>query len=295
MKRLFRLFLALPFLSLVLVVPVIDRAGIAPPSSASAETIINVDLPSASTGMPDGTLALRIYAPASSSQARYADGAPVVIYTPGGDTAGALRPALPQADDMIRIVFLFPGGNDATAGRHSDGAYDHRGLDSIAALRDVIRYAAGELTDSSGKTIDDVVPVTALHDNIGLIGASNGGNIVTTVAAQHGLELAGHLRYIVQWESPVSSQIATVDLGGVNLDCPVGRRERLEVANPRYLAYGPLTIDVDYSQITYNSGDSRHHIFLDGNGDGIYTTVLERITSPPGGLRPGLIILMGDE
>ncbi len=244
----------------------------------AAGSVVDVDLPSDSTGMPGGTLALRIYAPASSSDARYTDGAPVVIYVPGSDTAGTLSVALPQADDMIRIVFLFPGGSNSVSGRHSDGTYDHRGPNCIAALRDVIKYAAGNLTDSDGKTIDDRLAVPVLHNNIGLIGASNGGNIVTAVAAQHGAEFAGHLRYIVQWESPVSSQIATVDLGGVMLDCPGGRRTPLEVVNPRYHAYGPLTIDVDYSQITYDATALRRPIFLDGTGDGHYTTVLDPST-----------------
>ncbi|MFQ5593507.1 MAG: hypothetical protein ACE5HA_05100 [Anaerolineae bacterium] len=236
---------------------------------------IDVDLPSDSTGTPGGTLALRIFAPESAGDARYPEGAPVVVYVPGGTDAGTLRPALQQASDVIRIVFLFPGGSDRRTGRRSDGAYDYRGPDSIAALRDVILYAAGELTDAAGHTIDDVVPMPILHDNIGLLGASNGGNIVVAVAAEHGAVLAGHLRYIVQWESPVSSQIATVDLGRVNLDCPPGKRESLSAVNPRYLSYGPLTLDVDYSQLVYDAGDPLHRVFFDGTGDGHYTTVLD--------------------
>ncbi len=236
----------------------------------------DIDLPSASTGEPGGVLALRILAPASNQEARYSEGAPVVVIVPGGDTTGSLRPQLIEAQDMIRILFLFPGGQDPVAGRSSDGRYDHRGEQSIAALADVIRYAAGELPDAQGRTIDELLPVTPLHDNIGLLGASNGGNIVMAVAALHGEELAGHVRYLVQWESPVSSQIATVDLGGISLDCE--RRERLDVVNPRYRGYGALSLDVDYSQLAYNPSDPRHPIFLDGNGDGRYTTVLDPTT-----------------
>ncbi|MCD6291719.1 MAG: hypothetical protein J7M34_14585 [Anaerolineae bacterium] len=243
------------------------RAG-----ASSSVTVVDVDLPSASTGSAAGTLALRIYAPAAPSDARYADGAPVVVYVPGGDSLGQLRPFLFQATDMIRIVFLFPGGVDATTGRRSGGTYDHRGNSSIAALRDVVLFAAGKKTDASGQTIDDLLSVPVLHDNIGLIGSSNGGNIVTAVAALYGTSLAGYLRYIVQWESPVSSQIATTDLGGVILDCPPGLDVRLAVTNPRYYAYGPLVLGVDYSQIAYDPA-STHPVFLDGNGDGTYTTV----------------------
>ncbi len=240
-----------------------------------ADVTVDVSLPSDSTGIPGGNLAVRIFAPASAGNARYADGAPVAIFVPGGTDAGTLRPALPQAEDVIRIFFLFPGGTDPLVGRSSDGAYDYRGASSIAALRDVIRYAAGELTDSVGNTIDDVLPVPVLHDNIGLLGGSNGGNVIVAVAGEHGDELAGHLRYIVQWESPVSSQIATADLGRVRLDCPPGQQASLPAVNPRYLSYGSLVLDVDYSQLTYDASDPLHPVFFDGTGDGHYTTVTD--------------------
>ena len=248
------------------------------PNRMAVPISIDVDLPSTSTGVSGGTLAVRIFAPATTTDARYSDGAPVIIYVPGADSLGNLRPILPLATDVIRISFLFPGGRDPATGRESDGTYDHRGVNSIAALRDVIRYAAGELTDASGRTIDDVVPVPVLHNNIGLLGSSNGGNIVVAVAAMHGADVAGHLRYIIQWESPVSSQVTTVDLGGVRLYCSGGRVRPWRVLNPRYRAYGPLVLHVDYSQIAYNTMDLRYPIFLDGNGDGQYTTVLDPAT-----------------
>ena len=72
------------------------------------DVTIDVDLPSESTGTSGGTLAVRIFSPASAGEARYADGAPVLIFVPGGTDAGTLRPQLLQADDVIRIVFLFP-------------------------------------------------------------------------------------------------------------------------------------------------------------------------------------------
>ncbi len=242
---------------------------------SATPVVIDVDLPSSSTGSSGGTLALRVLAPPNLAAARYGDGAPVMIFVPGGDSEGTLKPRLLTATDSIRIVFIFPGGYDATVGRGSDGTYDHRGEDSIIALRDVVRFAAGEVTDSSGRTIDDLLSVPVLHDNIGLLGASNGGNIVVSVDARYGAALAGHLRYVVQWESPVSSQIATVDLGGINLDCAPGKRQRMDVVNPRYLAYGYPALNVDHSQLAYDPADIRHPIFFDGNGDGHYTTVLD--------------------
>ncbi|MFQ5342535.1 MAG: hypothetical protein ACE5F6_13405, partial [Anaerolineae bacterium] len=239
---------------------------------------IDVDLPSDSTGVPSGTLALRIHALPSAADARYPDGAPVVVYAVGGTSAGSLRTQqLSLANDVVQVYFLFPGGTDL--GRSSDGTYDYRGPNSIAALRDVVLYAAGQLTDSLGRTIDEVVPVSVLHDNIGLVGASNGGNIVIAVTAEYGAELAGYLQYIIQWESPVSSQIATAELGPVTLDCQGSDPEHLFTENPRYLSYGSPEVDVDYSQLTYDPGSTRHPLFWDGNGDGRYTTVVDPNTN----------------
>ncbi|HID96686.1 MAG TPA: hypothetical protein EYP57_00585, partial [Thermodesulfobacteriaceae bacterium] len=145
------------------------------------------------TGRPDGRLAARVFSPAAG-EARYPEGVPVLIWVPGADSRGTLTEPLPQAADVIRIAFLFPGGCEGPV--CSDGTYDHRGQRSIAALRDVILYAAGRLPDAAGRTLDEVVPVPTLHDDVGLLGSSNGGNIVVAVAAFYGTELAGYLRYI---------------------------------------------------------------------------------------------------
>ena len=249
-----------------------------PEGRPSPLTGVDINLPSESTGSPRGTLALRVYAPAAG-HTRYPEGAPVVIQVTGGDAPGFLGNDLPpEADDLVTIALVFPGGTDPTSGRTSDGVYDHRGPQSITALRDVVLYAAGLLTDDQGRTIDEVVPVPVLYDNIGLIGLSNGGNIVVAVAALHGDELAPYLRYIVQWESPVSSQIATVDLGRVRMQCPPGKRGGDNLVNPRYTAYGPYTLEVDYSDLAYNPSDPTFPLFHDGNGDGVYTTVEDPAT-----------------
>ncbi|HHS96794.1 MAG TPA: hypothetical protein ENK08_02690, partial [Chloroflexi bacterium] len=252
--------------------------GGAPQGQPSTLTSVDIDLPSESTGSPQGTLALRVYAPAPG-HARYPEGAPVVIQVTGGDAPGFLGNDLPpEADDLVTITLVFPGGTDPTSDRTSDGVYDHRGPQSIAALRDVVLYAAGQLTDDQGRTIDEIVPVPVLHDDIGLIGFSNGGNIVVAVAAFHGDELAPYLRYIVQWESPVSSQIATVDLGRVRMQCPPGKRGGDNLVNPRYTAYGPYTLEVDYSDLAYDPSNPVFPLFHDGNGDGVYTTVEDPAT-----------------
>jgi len=230
---------------------------------------VAVDLPSTATGSPVGTLALRVDHP---RKARYEAGAPVVIWVHGGYDEGRLRMELPpQADDLIVVNFLFPGGEFLGGGRQSDGVYDYRGAESILALRDVILYAAGELTDNHGRTIDEMVAVPVLHDNIGVVGKSNSGNIIAAVAALHGDDLRGHLRYLIQWESPVSSQIATRDLGRPLLD-PNGP-DQGEYSNPRYLGYGVAELSVDFRDLRHDPTGALYRIFHDGNGDGRYTTI----------------------
>ncbi|MFN7972094.1 MAG: hypothetical protein U0166_07040 [Acidobacteriota bacterium] len=240
---------------------------------AAAPLTIDVDLPSSSTG--GGNLALRIFAPGSAAEARFAEGAPVIIYVEGGFGGGNLNPVLPQAADMVRIVFLFPGGSDPSTGRSSDGTYDNRGPACIAAVRDVVLYAAGVLPDANGQTIDAIAPAPVIHDNVGLIGSSNGGNMVLAVPATYGAGFGGALRYAIQWESPAQNQVAAAEVGGAALDCPGGGRNGLQVTNPRYIAYGAPALDVDYSQLAYDPVDPIHPVFWDGTGDGAYTTVLD--------------------
>jgi len=254
------------------------RGPIAAQPAGPADGLIPVDihLPSASTGSPTGTLAVRVHTP-MYGQARYAEGAPIVIWGPGGFDVKSIRHDLPASvDDVIVATFLFPGGEDPAAGRQSDGVYDYRGPNCSAALRDVILYTAGERTDSLGRTIDDILPVPVLHDNIGMIGVSNGGNIIVAAAALYGDQFVGHLRYVVQWETPVSSQMATRDLGRVWLEPP--NPAQGDFFNPRYQGYGPFVLAVDYADLAYDATGELRQVFHDGNDDGVYTTVESPLT-----------------
>ena len=232
---------------------------------------VDISLPSQSTGSAEGMLAVRVYCPMAGNE-RFSEGAPVLIWGPGGTDPGSLRNDLPTAaDDIILITFLFPGGT-APHGLASDGVDDDRGARSIEALRDVILFAAGQLTDSNGHTIDELLPVRVLRDNIGLIGISNGGNIVVAVAAEHGEMLGGFLKYIIQWETPVSGQIVNRDIGRVWLKPSPTQGDYV---NPRYLAYGPEALVVDYSDLAVDAQAEFYRVFHDGNGDGMYTTVVD--------------------
>jgi hypothetical protein len=149
--------------------------------------------------------------------------------------------------------------------------YDFRGSNSILALRDVILFAAGELADDQGRTIDEIVGVPLLHHNIGLVGKSNSGNIAAAVGALHGAELEGRLRYLILWESPISSQFAVRDLGRPILE--PGQGVQGDYENPRRLGYGQLAIPVDFHDLARDLSGPLYKVFHDGNGDGRYTTV----------------------
>ncbi|MBU1683523.1 hypothetical protein KJ742_06305, partial [Patescibacteria group bacterium] len=236
------------------------------------ERSTEIYLPSASTGSDKDALAVRITLPKEGNN-RYEEGAPIVVYGTGGYVANGLsNNHFPHMDDMIVVSMIFPGGTDDKEGRFSDGTYDYRGVKSVEALKDVILFAAGKKMDKQGKYITDYAP-DALTDNIGFIGFSFGGNIGVAVAAIEGDEIADDLKYIVQWETPVSSQIATRDLGRM-LGQPLekGVIGRAHYFNPRYIAYDPYVIKVDYSDVIYDA-DSLFTVFHDGNGDGIYTTI----------------------
>ena len=217
-----------------------------------------------------GDLAVRLWLP---EEQRYDQGATIAIYVAGGYEEKDLKNDAP-AQDMLVISFLFPGVKELSTGRESDGTYDYRGINSITALRDVTLYAAGELEDKNGLTITEVVETEILTDNIGMISESNGGNLLVAVAAVYGDELKDHLDYIIQWETPVSSQVATRDLGEIILEPLLENPspKRGEFFNPRYRGYGTKQIEVDYTDLTYNP-NSLFQIFHDGNGDGEYTTL----------------------
>ncbi len=226
-----------------------------------------IDLRLPSEGAGGGTLAVRLYIPENP---RYDEGAPVIVWVPGGYEMKGINHDLPSnVDDVIIATFIFPGVTDEWSGFYSDGEYDWRGENCIRALADVILFAAGELEDSEGNTIDDLSPVPVIHDNIGVIGVSNGGNLPVAAAALYGDELTDYLRYIIQWETPVSSQVANRDFGRVWVKEGGPKNDYF---NPRYSGYGDYEFAVSYDDLAYDPTQEWHPVFHDGNGDGVYTT-----------------------
>src|SRR5439155_16329367 len=108
---------------------------------------------------------------------RYKDGAPVVVVVGAGHGASGLDFSMHAAQaGFVEVRFAFPGGGKA--GLQSGGIYDNRGAQSQQALRDVLLFAAGKLADTEQRMINDLVPIKIYNSQVGVVGWSNGGNIV---------------------------------------------------------------------------------------------------------------------
>ncbi len=196
-----------------------------------------------SEAAPDGGIVVRVLYP---DRPRYPEGTAAVVEVPGGDSSG--RVDLPQkaftdpfvAQGLIQVKFAFPGGGRPPL--QSGGAYDHRGLDSLKAVRDVVRFLLGGLSEQNGCSIDDLLPYPVTQ--IGLVGPSNGGNTAIVTLGLFGEGMT--VDWYVGWENPAGMQFATVDIGS---------REK---PNPAYipgscrLTLNGTQCDVDYTRLRWD-------------------------------------------
>jgi hypothetical protein len=178
---------------------------------------------------------------------RYPEGAPVVVeastwFVPGSD--------FHRVNDTTRIgavtvSYLWPERTDIASGARSEGVYDYGGPDSLAVLRDVIRFASGMLPDVGGRTIQDLIAAHVLTDNVGLFASSHAGVVATNVLAQHGSQLP-RVKYLVGRESPTRDEMYACELGHFD-------DQHDPVYNPFFdgSAYSPITVTVAYSTVAW--------------------------------------------
>jgi len=192
-----------------------------------------------------GNIAVRLTFPEAP---RYPDGAGVVVdiatfFTPTNDFHEDLDVA---PIGLIRVSYLWPGKESRTTGALSSGKFDYGGKTCIRALRDVIRFATGQIPDKDGRYIGDLSPFPVLTDQVGLYAFSHPGIAAVKVLAVYGEEL--NVRYFVGRENPTVDAISAVELGYWDA---AGR----PVFNPLYRypdSYSPSAITIDYSSVRWD-------------------------------------------
>lgn len=205
-------------------------------NEVSAQTKAALFIPSEAAGSTG--IAAEVTIPA---KARYGTSAPVVIHLVGGTSVGDFSFGVNMAQyGCIEIRFIYPGGADSLNGQivRSGGVYDTRGLNSLRALRDIVKFAQGIIADTKGKKLSDYTgTVKPLTTNVGLHGSSNGGNAAIALAGALGNEIS-NLAWIVNWESPVGDGVPNVDAGSKQTGL-----------NP---AYNTTTGQFDFTKLKYS-------------------------------------------
>ncbi|MBN2103236.1 T9SS type A sorting domain-containing protein [bacterium] len=216
---------------------------------------------------------------------RFGGHAPVVVHVPGGFNGEGMssdREDLTKQGFVV-LFFNFPGSGrqDALSG----GVYDQRGPLSVEALRDVIRFAMGQIVDMDGNSLSSLTgSVIPLEDNVGLIGWSNGGNATLSAAGKYA-EALSDLAWIVNWESPVGDGMPT---------CEAGAKGGVSRGNPETNpAYDPDTGVWDMAVLQYDPAVNinQHHssnidqempggFYFDMNSNGAIDENVDYVPSP---------------
>jgi hypothetical protein len=197
----------------------------------------------------NGAIAVRVDVP---DHPRYPEGAPVVVMAStwfvdkyDQEKVGFHLVYDPCKVGAITITHLWPGKTDPETGITSEGTYDYGGPKSLAALRDTILFAAGEIPNTDGVYLHQLLDVTPLYDNIGLFASSHAGVVATNVLAYYGKDLQC-VKYFVGRENPTMAEMYPLELGHFD-------NQKNPVYNPYYdhTKYTPTTISIDYSHVKW--------------------------------------------
>ncbi len=217
----------------------------------------------------NGKIAIRVDIP---EQPRYGASAPVVAIASTWFVEKYNQPAVPfhavyNPVDVgaIAVFNLWPGKTDPESGMSSEGEYDFGGPKSIAALRDMIRFALGWIPDTRGRYLHELLPVNPLYCNTGLFASSHAGVVATNVMAYYGEELTG-LKYFVGRENPTMSEMYALEIGHFD-------QGHNPVYNPCYdhEGYSQTSLDIQYHRIDWIQNETcpegRPMFTVDGGDD----------------------------
>jgi len=196
-----------------------------------------------------GLVAVRIDLP---ELPRYGDSAPIVVVASTWFVEKYNEPTTPfhlvyNPIDVgaIAVSHLWPGKRDPETGLASDGRYDFGGPDSLAALRDTIRFSLGLIPDTQGIFLHELLDIEPLYDNVGLFASSHAGVVATNVMAYYGDAFPG-LKYFVGRENPTMAEMYPLEIGHFD-------ELRNPLFNPLYdhAGYTPTSISVDYATLDW--------------------------------------------
>ena len=215
-----------------------------------------IDTTIASEGI--GSIAVRLTLP---PEPRWEDGAGVVVEVGTFFTQDDRFYQSVRLEDLglIHVSYLWPGVS--ADGQSSDGEWDHGGETAIAALRDVIRFAAGDLTDTQGRDLAAVAGVPVADMPVGMYAFSHPGLAAVTVLSLYGPQLS-RVGWLVTRENPSMEAFSAVELGHFEGD------ER--VLNPLYnyeRDYQSTDIPIDYSSARFSTERDAPYFDIDGSGD----------------------------
>jgi hypothetical protein len=219
-----------------------------------------------------GNVAVRVRVP---SKPRYIEHTQVVVNVATFFTKTAPFYSDINAQDagLIHISYIWPGAEEPSSGACSDGVFDHGGPTSIEVLRDVIRYALGDLADIESKTLSErVLGVTP--GAVGIWAFSHPGIAAMNVLGRH-QDTLGDVAWFVGRENPTQGQHCAVEFGHFGEN---GTR----VLNPLYdysKHYASGIISFDHASAKWNPDhvetgheDEPGRAYFDLDGDGFDTT-----------------------
>ncbi|MFH0881311.1 MAG: hypothetical protein V2A34_16490, partial [Lentisphaerota bacterium] len=146
---------------------------------------------------------------------------------------------------LIHITYLWPGAVDGS-GVASDGSYDYGGTNCIRALKQVLRFAGGQIPDLTGRYLADLVQVIPLYDNVGMFAASHAGIGAVNALFHYGREVT-NVAYYVGWENPTVDTLVAWDAGNIHSLTPL---------NPLYrypASWSATNIEIGYERIWWST------------------------------------------
>ncbi len=208
---------------------------------------------------------------ASPQTARYTAGAGVVVVA---------SPIFTEADGfitdpdlaslgLVQVSYLWPGQTDPRSGVKSSGTFDYGGEQSVAILRDVIRFAANRMADVNGRYIVSMTSVLPLVGEVGVYAFSDAGIAAIRAFSLYGSQLQG-LGYFIGREIPTVDTLSSMETGYFSTSGQA-------VHNPFYVyptSYSTTGLTLNYTNArwdpaytsSYSSAVGRPYLDLDGSG-----------------------------